>query len=677
MLPRFASLCVTVLLAAACRDPQVAQASLELTAPSDLVFSPTYAGFSRQQAITVISKSRFPITLQTAVAAPFSAPQRLELPAGGAAELRLAFSPQSVGAHTGVLELSADGQLLRVALSGEALEVPTCMAPAACTASRFDPERGCVEEAANEGTSCSGGACLIDAQCRGGACVGTPRSCDDSDACTADACSEEGCVHAAVACPEPADPCLAAACDPQTGCTAVPVTDGTACGENDCVSARVCMAGACVVRPAPEGSRCGSPALCRGVGRCQQGVCAQPAGAPPPRWTYAVPAGSGATRLAVDPQGNSYVFVADTVRAQYDAGAPYQLRLLSFDRDGRPRWSVNLSAQNPALESGIGLMVDPEAGRLYLAARTYNYGTDVRPRQTVAQARDTATGALLWERDLTQGIPIANPGSDGRIRLDVQSLMLLDGGDLGLLVVEGNELHQGYVIGLAKANGMQRWRVHRDGHTGIAVAGNGELWDISAACWSQTSFLGHIDATGVDVGRTLTQVQPLAYGHDEVLMPHDGGMAFMNGSAGTRVVPLPAGHQLSWGPSVRLDGERVTWLSTAPNGLYVTRWSQARATREWTVPVPPGTTGAQLRLLRDGGVLVNASQRDGGAVVSRLLDDGSEAEQCALPSPSGVAPGRYFVLRSGGLEAYEAPGVEPLAHGWPAWDGVGGTHRAR
>ena len=70
---------------------------------------------------------------------------------------------------------------------------------------------------------------------------------------------------------------MAARCDSLQGCTESPVSDGTACGEADCVSAHVCIQGACAVRPVPEGAACGRGSLCQQQGRCTAQVCVLPA----------------------------------------------------------------------------------------------------------------------------------------------------------------------------------------------------------------------------------------------------------------------------------------------------------------------------------------------------------------------------------------------------------------
>ncbi|MBL8955067.1 MAG: hypothetical protein JNK82_30100 [Myxococcaceae bacterium] len=482
-------------------------------------------------------------------------------------------------------------------------------------------------------------------------------------------------MHAAVACASPADPCLAAACDPVTGCTIVPVADGTTCGDNDCVTARVCMAGACVQRSAPEGSRCAAPTLCRAEGRCVQGSCEQSTGTPTPRWRYQPPAGSFIGRAAVDPQGNAYVFVSDDVRTQYDAGAPYQLRLVSLDPSGAQRWVVNLSTANVGLENGTQLVVDAAANRLYLSARTYNYGTEVM-RASVAQAREASTGALVWERDLIPGIPVSNPGSDGRVRIDVQKLMLLNTGDVALTVVEGDSLHQAYVVALAKATGAQLWRVHRDGHATMGATASGEVWDVSAACWSQVSYLAHVGPTGIELGRWQASQQLYAFGGDEVVVRGDGGLALLKTDLTQRELPLLPGQTLLYDPAVRLDHDRVTSVSLGGGVFQVTRYDVATATFEWSVPLPLGSNHAQLRLLEGGGVLANTSQIDGGSALYRLAANGVEVERCALPSPIAVEAGQYFTVGRS-LDVYAAPGLAQQPYGWPAADGVGGTSSAR
>jgi len=158
----------------------------------------------------------------------------------------------------------------------------------ACTTDACDPTRGCTHTPV---AGCS--ACTTDAQCdngrfcdgvetcQSGRCTaGTPVSCDDANACTRDVCDEaqDRCTHAAVAgcctrdadcprpdpchgtphctagrctsapplvCPDPG-PCARATCDARTGCSAVPVTDGTACDDGDpCTAHDVCQSGVC------------------------------------------------------------------------------------------------------------------------------------------------------------------------------------------------------------------------------------------------------------------------------------------------------------------------------------------------------------------------------------------------------------------------------------------------
>ena len=147
-----------------------------------------------------------------------------------------------------------------VALSGRALQPPTCATTQSCRASQFDFEAGaCLESTLADGTDCTSSfACFAAAVCSGGTCRGTTTTCADSDRCTIDACGEAGCFHASgvFECPAPTNPCAAEACDPALGCGTQPVPDGTACGTRDCASAEVCISGQCAVRAAPQTQAC-------------------------------------------------------------------------------------------------------------------------------------------------------------------------------------------------------------------------------------------------------------------------------------------------------------------------------------------------------------------------------------------------------------------------------------
>lgn len=115
------------------------------------------------------------------------------------------------------LELCRDG----VCLLGTP---PDCSPRDVCLSRSCDPRIGCVEQ------PLSG--------------VG----CDDGNVCTSgDVCLEGRCIAGqAVLCSD-AGPCVVAACEPETGCSARPLADGSGCSDGDArtVNDR-CRAGACV-----------------------------------------------------------------------------------------------------------------------------------------------------------------------------------------------------------------------------------------------------------------------------------------------------------------------------------------------------------------------------------------------------------------------------------------------
>jgi alpha-tubulin suppressor-like RCC1 family protein len=152
----------------------------------------------------------------------------------------------------------------RVPDAGAAL---TCPAPAPCREVALDPSAGaCVISISPDGAPCED-ACLTGASCHAGRCEGSALSCDDANACTIDLCGAgTGCAHTPRVCPAPSDPCLAASCDPLTGCLETPVADGTSCGPSDCVTAHVCIEGACVERALPPSAACEVTSLSAGYG---------------------------------------------------------------------------------------------------------------------------------------------------------------------------------------------------------------------------------------------------------------------------------------------------------------------------------------------------------------------------------------------------------------------------
>src|SRR5262249_23192453 len=147
-------------------------------------------------------------------------------------------------------------------------------------------------------------ACTVGATCNAqGVCAGgSPRNCNDNNACTTDACAPNfGCVHGNVPdgsvcgdgnpCTNPdacqsghctgppsgicddGNPCTVDICDPVTGCSHSPVSDGISCSDgNVCNGSEVCHSGVCIP---------GTPLNCDDGNPCTQDPCSPTQGCQP------------------------------------------------------------------------------------------------------------------------------------------------------------------------------------------------------------------------------------------------------------------------------------------------------------------------------------------------------------------------------------------------------------
>jgi hypothetical protein len=181
-----------------------------------------------------------------------------------------------------------------------------CEDQRACIGNRCDPASGaCIFGIEPDGTACPDtDLCDGSETCFNGTCsaAGAPLGCDDGNACTVDSCSPlTGCVHAPAAdgtlCPDndPCDgaelclagacsvsgspivcgdnnPCTTDGCVPLTGCSFMPVVNGTACADADlCDGSETCSAGVC--------SASGTPLRCSDGNPCTSDSCNPASGA--------------------------------------------------------------------------------------------------------------------------------------------------------------------------------------------------------------------------------------------------------------------------------------------------------------------------------------------------------------------------------------------------------------
>ena len=270
---RTALVALALLSACTCaRDPLVGSAGSLRASPATVEFADTWLEATSHRALTLQNLGRTELPVALATSAPFGSPAEVVVAAGATVEVELSFSPTTLLRSGGTLTATSAGELVTVDLSGWGVERPRCEATECRDARLDEATMSCIQTAKADGTVCSA-PCVESGVCVAGACSGAPKRCDDSDPCTTDACDElTGCVVTPAGC-QPPSPCLVGYCVPDAGCVAEPVTDGTSCGEADCVTAQVCIAGQCVARPVPEGTECAPPTLCQERGRCVAQRC--------------------------------------------------------------------------------------------------------------------------------------------------------------------------------------------------------------------------------------------------------------------------------------------------------------------------------------------------------------------------------------------------------------------
>lgn len=658
----------------ACRDGRVfgTQGELRLLPPS-LSFPTTWVGGETTLELNASNAGRSRLEVALAVQEPFFLDEaQLVLGGGEARNVVVRFRPPHAGSFAGTIN--------EVLLVGEGAEPPQCPAPSDCRAVHFDFDTGeCVEELLADGTTCGAtDACLVAATCVFGACLGTMKSCDDQNACTADSCSPEvGCVHRDVSaeCPAPSGVCEVATCDAQTGCGVALASDGTSCGAADCRTAQVCIAGACEARAVPEGASCGTATACQGKGTCRANVCElPPPNAPVPLWTYAPgPSREALFKGHLDLQGNAY-FIEPTVVAT-DAGWSdwTGIELVSVDRDGLLRFRESISA---GCRYGCGwyihLALDTDGQRLFI----------VLPGNKL-QARGLGDGKLLWEQDTRANLPVRNPNAQGNGVFSTQAPFLLGSGDrVAVLVSEGNTDHWVHVVPYDRATGQPLPRSEKKGHAyGTASWGTGEFVISTANCWAPAGEVARFGPTGSQTAAQWVTGQ---------LKGATSGGAWIQGYPGSSIVPpsgaaiavanLPAALAFSGEPII--SGSRLITATTGSPDPWLREYDLTNGLLRWDAvasqSTPRYSNPPELALMDDGTVFTAGLTNNGGAF-ALFGAQGAELLRCPLPnapgSPPAVRKGRYVVQQGNTVQAFEVGTLETARTGWvgaqggPARDG--------
>lgn len=667
---RILSLVTCALTVVGCRDAALSEAATELrVTPSRLDFGRTWVGFDATRGLEVVNAGRLPLEVTLSTTSDFTTTDTLSLGGGEARTLDVHFLAAHAGTTLGTLSLTWGEQTLEVPLEGLGQTPPECPVRD-CRRFTFDAERGaCVEQVLDDGAACGAqNACISGGQCVHGECVGVARDCDDGDACTSDGCdATSGCVHPAVSCLAPTEPCLVAVCDAVTGCGTAPAVDGASCGANDCQTAHVCIAGQCVTRPAPDGSRCADATSCRGPGVCRAQQCELPTPTPlQPTWRYTPPADHVLHFLGhVDAQGNVYAtesWVGTPMArapgsAERDAAGvaispPANVPLtaiVSLTRDGALRYRVQVTQDCASCTFGHFFAIDSQARRLFFTA------------QGETQARDLDTGLLLWRALPTNGLPAFNLKSDGGAAFSVSPPMLVGNDVVAIPVLEGVDDHHSYVQAFDRASGQPRWQFHRKGHLyGTGITSAGELWTSSANCWAVAGEMASVTSTGVTSLTKFVEWIPSMYGDGFAVGTAQGQLRWLDAAFDL--------HDLSWtgaGPASSAmvsDGALVLW---DPVGQRLSAHDLDGGTA-FTFRGVKGV-GPVFELTAGGGAAWTSQTIDGGWV-GAVDSHGQELVQCPLSAPvesaTAISHGRAFMQSGSDLVAYDVGGLEVAPGGW-------------
>lgn len=670
-----------------------------------------------QRTVRLQSTSRAPATLRVATTGPFTAPTSVALAGGQATELAVTFTAGAALAE-GTLTVSVGEVVRTVTLQGTGVRPLRCIPTAPCRDVTFDVESGtCVEEVSADGAACTpADLCLDKGQCQLGECLGAPRTCNDDDRCTVDACAQGfGCFHTPVVCPKPANPCRVAVCGAASGCGDAPAPDLTPCGPVDCVTASLCVNGACQTIATPDGVECAPATPCRGKSTCQAQVCQAPPVAPLNPTTSAplpmppAPRAEGASGLLAH-EANLFLELCNGGPGGGGGAVDAGCFLGAWTASGFERFVVPHEGAQPRTVVGAS-----SAGVVLLGPDGLEaHSTDVgAKRWTLPQAALDAPDAGL--RPFTAKDRIALTSSGEVLATFGWSAPYEDGGWGG---DDGGFGHGNASGGLLVAGVQTLVRVGADGglQSQQRVSGLGEqsllalgaeevpwLYEANGALAVARADAGafELKALGTVPGeRSLVTTWNSTWAGARHLVEPDGGVRgtvnWARPGSGEPGTPLPHPFLAT---AEQLYG---AYRACAPGRGPVCAESEKRTTLRamrasdagvlWEVDVlGEGATGRieEAALVQGGGVVALVESSPDGGVPRPHLDlyaFGQKLYECPLP-PSSSLLGATFersaahavVERDGGyrLESYNlAPLVIEDLH-WPLRDGVSGARRAR
>src|SRR5205823_3088657 len=101
----------------------------------------------------------------------------------------------------------------------------------------------------------------------------------------------------------------------------------------------------------------------------------------------------------------------------------------------------------------------------------------------------------------------------------------------------------------------------------------GEVWEMSAPCWSSDVRISRISSAGVEQLRTPMSGWLAGFEGGQAIGSDGTAPALISPSLAVTKIPVPAGQQMAWWPGgpLALDGE-VTFATTGWTATWVARW---------------------------------------------------------------------------------------------------------
>lgn len=684
---------LALVCAAGCRCNESVQGVQATFRPAEtsVDFGRVLENTTAKKSLLLLATERGSVDVELSVTGPFAVPMQVTVPGGSEVAVQIEFNAGSQPV-TGTLALKSARQQYQVELKGTGVRPKDCSTTQACREGEYIFESdSCVLHLLADGTACEPDSlCLEKGECRAGVCQGVARLCDDSNVCTVDACAPDvGCLHTPRVCPAPSDPCQVATCERDRGCGQGPAPDGTVCGSVDCVTAHLCVFGACQAIATPDGTLCAPKSPCQGEGRCLNHACVRPdAGELSPDFSLSLPgtplpAPHGGFLAA---GGNLFAEICDLPRRPLegdggsadggfvsDGGVELGCALVSYTGTGFERFTA------PHPDGGMRQLLHVAQGRvaaLHEGRKLEWYATRDGTLNTAAE---------LDGKTLRESVAAT---AQGELWACVQPA---DGGaELLRFELDGGRQTVGRVP-------LATW---------LAIDEQGAAHAYAPTSGMLSSFKplddgGHVRVlrdAGIGSG-SLVAAQNQAWVGGTVLFPEDGGAATW-----TRAVS-DAGAVTLLSPGALSDGNfgvlfyrqcAVPQMSCveAEQTLFVQAVNLSTGATRWEAVVADAgmlTHVNEAVLLEAGrGTVAAVTERspfDGGLVNAlEIYAEGKQALACAFPSPGRLAAavfeaGMLFTVfeRDGGfmLEAYDVSTLRASTQGWPSLTGISGTRRAR